>query len=388
MTEPIRVLYIGPAGTETFDTSSLEQQSRAVQLAGGAVIRYEGQGLSELTEGLRDVDAAMVQGHSFDRNAFAHMGLHGRCQGLVSFGHGYDHLDVDAATRNGVIVANTASFGTEEVSTHTIMHFLVCSRKFVLHDKLVKSGVWTRKNLAPMGHVAGQVFGIVGLGDIGRAVARKARAFGLRVIAYDPYVASWDGLEYGVEMVDSLDKVCRRSDYISVHVYLNEETRHLIGRPQFAVMKPTAYVINCARGGVVDEAALIEALQEHRIAGAGLDVFEAEPVDPDNPLLRMDNVSVTNHYASYSEVAWERAQMQLGEEAVRIATGMWPMSLINPDVRHVIPPRAPARSWEVYARELAAGRPRERGAAVTAPPAPSPSSAGPRLATERGSVQA
>jgi len=354
MRQPIRVLHIGPAQSEAFDLSSLEQQSRAIQIAGGTVVRYQGSSTAELVQALRDVDVAMVQGHAFDAAAFAHMGLHGRCKGLVSFGHGFDHLDLNAATTNGVVVANTASFGTEEVSNHTMMHFLVCSRKFVLHDKLVRSGVWTRKQLAPMGHVLGQVFGIVGLGNIGRAVARKAKAFGLQVIAYDPYVASWDALEHGVEMTDSLETLCRRSDYLSVHVYLNQETRHLISRAQFAVMKPSAYLINCSRGGVVDEAALIEALQQKRLAGAGLDVFEKEPVDPNNPLLKMDNVSVTNHYASYSEVAWERAQTQLGEEAVRIATGMWPMSLINPDVRHVIPPRAPARSWEVYARELAA----------------------------------
>jgi D-3-phosphoglycerate dehydrogenase len=318
------------------------------------LVRYEGREPSDLIAALRDVDAAMVQGHRFDSAAFAHMGLNGRCKGLVSFGHGYDHLDLDAATRNGVVLANTASFGTEEVSNHTMMHFLVCSRKFVLHDKLVRSGVWTRKNLAPMGHVAGQIFGIVGLGDIGRAVARKAKAFGLQVIGYDPYLASWDAKEYGVEMTGSVDELCRRADYITVHVYLNPQTRHLIGRAQFAVMKPTAYLINCARGGVVDEAALIDALQHKRLAGAGLDVFEKEPVAPDNPLLRMDNVSLTNHYASYSEVAWERAQTQLGEEAVRIATGMWPLSLINPDVRHVVPPRAPARSWEALAPELSA----------------------------------
>jgi len=348
----MRVLHIGPAKSEAFDLSSLEQQSRAVRLAGGTVVRYEGRTLEDLVQALREVDVAMVQGHGFDPAAFAHMGLHGRCKGLVSFGHGYDHLDLDAATRNGVILANTASFGTEEVSNHTMMHFLVCARKFVLHDKLVRSGTWTRRNLGPMGHIAGQVFGIVGLGDIGRAVARKARAFGLEVIAYDPYVASWDALECCVEMCESLEALCQRSDYVSVHVYLNSETRHLVSRGQFAVMKPSAYLINCARGGVVDEAALIEALQQGRIAGAGLDVFEKEPVDPANPLLKMDNVSLTNHYASYSEVAWERAQTQLGEEAVRIATGMWPMSLINPDVRHVVPPRKPARSWEVYAREL------------------------------------
>ncbi len=352
MSQIIRILYIGPKQSETFDTSSLEQQNRAVKIAGGTLVRYEGSNGAELFEALRNVDAAMVQGHGFDKAAFAHMGLHGRCKGLVSFGHGFDHLDLNTATANGVILANTASFGTEEVSNHTMMHFLVCARKFVLHDKLVRSGVWTRKNLAPMSHIMGQVFGIVGLGDIGRAVARKASAFGLQVIAYDPYVASWDALECGVEMTDSLEALCRRADFISVHVYLNEETRHLIGRPQFAVMKPGAYLINCARGGVVDETALVEALQQKRIAGAGLDVFEKEPVDPANPLLKMDNVSVTNHYASYSETAWERAQTQLGEEAVRIASGMWPMSLINPDVRRVIPPRTAARSWEVYAREL------------------------------------
>ena len=119
-------------------------------------------------------------------------------------------------------------------------------------------------------------------------------------------------------------------------------------------MKSTAYLINCSRGPVVDEAALIRALQSGQIAGAALDVFEQEPVDPDNPLLKMDNVAVTNHYASFSELAWERAQTQLGEEAVRIATGAWPMSHINPDVRHKIAPRSTALQWEVYLQQLQA----------------------------------
>jgi D-3-phosphoglycerate dehydrogenase len=176
MTQPIRILYVGPTSTGVFDPSSLEQQSRAVRLAGGTVTRYEGHSNAELAQAVRDADAVMVQGHGFDQTAFAHMGLHGRCKGLVSFGHGFDHLDLDAATTNGVILANTASFGTEEVSNHTMMHFLVCSRKYVLHDKLVRSGVWTRKNLGPMGHIAGQVFGIVGLGDIGRAADKGRHA--------------------------------------------------------------------------------------------------------------------------------------------------------------------------------------------------------------------
>jgi len=335
VTQPPRVLYVGPAGGDTFDATSLEQQTRAVRAVGGAVVRYTGRTLAELVEALEGVDVVMLQGHRFEAAAFAH---------LVSFGHGYDQLDLDAAVKHGVVLANTASFGTEEVSNHTMMHFLVCARKFVLHDKLVRQGVWSRAHLAPMGHIAGQTFGVIGLGNIGRAVARKARAFGLQVIGHDPYVAAWDAKEYGVEQVATVDELCRRSDYI-------------IGRRQLDLMKPTAYVINCARGGVVDEQALIEALAAKKIAGAGLDVFEREPVDPSNPLLKMDNVSLTNHYASYSEVAWERAQTQMGEEAVRIATGMWPMSLINPDVRHTVPPRRPALAWEVYLRELTGGAP-------------------------------
>jgi D-3-phosphoglycerate dehydrogenase len=352
MPQKFRVLYIGPQGGDTFDPSKIEQQSRAVSAAGGEVIRYKGASAGELIEALKDVDVAMSQGHRIDPAVFDHMGNRGRCKGLVSFGHGFDGIDTEAASRNGVVLANTASFGTEEVSNQTMMHLLVCARKFVLHDKLVRQGVWTRQHLPSMGHVSGQTLGIIGLGDIGRAVARKASAFGLKLIGFDPYIASWDFKEYQVEQVASLEELARRSDYITLHVYLNPETRHMFGKKHFDLMKPSAFLINCSRGGVVDEKALIEALQSKKIAGAGLDVFEKEPVDPANPLLKMDNVGVTNHYASYSEVAWERAQTQMGEEAVRIATGHWPMSLINPEVKHTAPGRKAARTWEVMKAEM------------------------------------
>jgi D-3-phosphoglycerate dehydrogenase len=345
------VLYLGPqrAGTHTPTT---EQQSRAVLAAGGKFVPYEGKSDGELIEALKGADVAISQGHRFNAELYQHMGNNGRCKGVVSFGHGFDGVDVNAATEAGVVLANTASFGTEEVSNHTMMMLLVCSRKFVLHNKLVKSGTWTREHLPPMGHIAGQTLGIIGLGNIGRAVARKARAFGLSVIGYDPYKSSWDMKEFGVEVVGSLDELAKRSDYVSPHVFLTPETRHMVGKKFFSLMKPTAYLINCSRGPVVDEAELIKALQEKRIAGAGLDVFEKEPVDPANPLLKMDNVAVTSHYASYSEVAWERGNTQLGEEAVRIALGQWPMSLINPDVRAKVPPRQAAKEWAVIKAEL------------------------------------
>ena len=318
---------------------------------GAEFVVYEGGSEGELIEALKDADVVISQGHVFSPKLFNYMGKNGRCKGLVAFGHGYDDMDLNAAVENGVILANTASFGTEEVSNQTMMHFLVCSRKFVLHDKLVKNGVWTREHLAPMGHISGQIFGIIGLGDIGRSVARKALAFGMKVIAYDPFISSWDAKEYDVEMVGTPQEIAKRSDYVSPHTYLTPKTHHMINAAFFDLMKPTAYLINCSRGPVVNEKDLIDALDERKIAGAGLDVFEQEPVDLNNPLLKMDNVSVTNHYASYSEVAWDRANAQLGEEAMRVALGYWPMSLINPDVRSTVEPREWAVSWEVMLGE-------------------------------------
>ncbi|MQG87968.1 MAG: C-terminal binding protein [SAR202 cluster bacterium] len=347
----IKVLYLGPKSRGGVYTPDLDEQSSAAKEMGAEFVVYEGSSDGELIEALKDADVAMNQGHGIDPTLFTQMGNNGRCKGLVSFGHGYDGMDLNSAVQNGVILANTASFGTEEVSNQTMMHFLICSRKFVLHDKLVKNGTWTREYLSPMGHIAGQTFGIIGLGDIGRAVARKALAFGMNVIGYDPFVSSWDAKEYGVEMVGSPQEIAKRSDYVSPHTYLTPTTHHMINSDFFELMKPTAYLINCSRGPVVDEKALIKALQEGMIAGAGLDVFEQEPIEPGNPLLTMDNVSVTNHYASYSEVAWSRANTQLGEEAMRIALGYWPMSLINPDVRNTVEPRKSAVSWEVMVTE-------------------------------------
>jgi D-3-phosphoglycerate dehydrogenase len=347
----IRVLYLGPKNPAVLANMDLTDQTKASKEMGAEFIVYRGESDGELIEALKDVDVAMSQGHGVDPALFAHLGNNGRCKGLVSFGHGYDGMDLGSAVENGVVLANTASFGTEEVSNQTMMHFLVCSRKFVLHDKLVKNGEWTRNYLAPMGHIAGQTFGIIGLGDIGRTVARKALAFGMNIIAYDPFVSSWDAKEYGVEIVSTPQELAKRSDYVSPHTYLTPATHHMVGAEFFGLMKPTAYLINCSRGPVVDEKALIDALEQKKIAGAGLDVFEQEPIDPNNPLLRMDNVSVTNHYASYSEVAWNRANTQLGEEAMRIALGYWPMSLINPDVRSTVEPREWAVSWEVMLAE-------------------------------------
>ena len=346
--EKIKILYLGQ---QNFGWTDTTQHSKAANDLGAEFLQYNGNSEGELIEHLKDVDAVINQGHDFDDKLFSYMGNNGRCKGLISMGHGFEGLNITEAVKHGVILANTASFGTEEVSNHAMMLFLVCSRKFLKHNNLVKSGTWTRDELSPMGHISGQTMGIVGIGDIGRAVGRKAKAFGMNIIAYDPYISSWDAKEYGIETVPDLSELASKSDYVSIHCYQNDETYHMINADFFSNMKKTAYLINCSRGGVIDEKALIKALNNKEIAGAGLDVFEQEPVDPNNPLLQMENVAVTNHYASYSEQAWIRASTQLGEEAMRVALGYWPMSLINPEVSNKIETRKKPLNWDMILKK-------------------------------------
>ena len=265
-----------------------------------------------------------------------------RAQAIVSFGHGFDRIDHNAATDQSVMVVNSAGFCTEEVSNHAIMMMLACAKELTRLNTLVKEGRWrpeTRAGLLPMVPIDGRTLGLVGLGNIARCTARKAKVFGLEVIAYDPYVEPWMAKEYRVELVSSLEELARRSDFVSMHVPLNDETRKLVGESFFKAMKPTAYFINTCRGPTVDEQALVQALQQGELAGAGLDVFEVEPLPGDNPLLAMDNVIVTPHSAGTSDAAHVASHTQIGQETARILKGTWPMSLVNPQVLAKIPTR-------------------------------------------------
>ncbi len=222
---------------------------------------------------------------------------------------------------------------------------LACAKKLTeLHD-YVRGGGWGVGPLPDAGvypTIDGQVLGIVGLGNIARATARRASAFNMDVISYDPFVAPWHAKEYRVELVDSLEELASRSDFVAVLVPLNDATRKLIGESFFRAMKPTAFFINTCRGPVVDEAALIEALRSGEIAGAGLDVFEQEPTPADNPLLKMDNVIVTPHSAGTSAVSARDANVRIGQEVARVLRGAWPMSLVNPEVKGRIAERRAA----------------------------------------------
>jgi len=285
----------------------------------------------EIIEATKDADAIITGGAQITRRV---MEASPKCKIIVRYGIGFDTIDVNAATDNGILVVNIPDFCLEEVSNHAIALLLACAKKLVLLNNYIKKGRWAdvRGVLAPMGSIYGQTLGLVGCGNIGRMTARKAQCFGLRVLGYDPYLDKSLAKESGITLV-SLPELLKESDFISVHTPLNKETRHLMGEKEFKQMKPTAYFINTSRGRVVDEPALIKALQEKRIAGAGLDVFEKEPVDSDNPLLKMDNVVVTPHSASYSEAAFKRCRTSVGQEAAGVLNGQWPKNVVNKSVK-------------------------------------------------------
>jgi D-3-phosphoglycerate dehydrogenase len=246
-------------------------------------------------------------------------------------GVGYDVIDVPAATDLGVIVVNVPDIWVREVANHALALLLAFNRKIVMLDRQVRGGVWSSGIPGGTGALHGETVGIVGLGNIGSAFARRVAAFETTVIACDPYVDDARFAALGVERV-SLETLAERSDYVSVHTYLNAETHHLIGEAFFRRMKPNALLINTSRGPVVDERALIRALEDKRLAGAALDVWEQEPVAKDNPLLKMDNVIATPHAAYFSSAAVARVPRRCGEEIARVLTGQRPVNVVNPEV--------------------------------------------------------
>src|SRR6267142_3575128 len=257
------------------------------------------------------------------------------CEGLkvvVRTGVGYDVIDVPAATDLGVIVVNIPDIWVREVANHALALLLAWNRKIVTLDRQVHAGVWSGGVPGERtGSLHGETVGIVGLGNIGSAFARRVAAFEMEVIACDPYVDDKRFAALGVERV-SLEVLAERADYVSVHTLLNAETRHLIGEAFFRRMKPTAILINTSRGPVVDERALARALQDKRLAGAALDVWEQEPVAADNPLLQMDNVIATSHAAYFSSPAVAQVPRRCGEEVARVLTGPRPLNVVNPEV--------------------------------------------------------
>jgi D-3-phosphoglycerate dehydrogenase len=250
---------------------------------------------------------------------------------IARYGIGVDNVDIPAATERGVVVANVLGYCVEEVSDQALALVLACARKLVDHDKRVRAGEWDIGPKDPVFRLAGKTFGLIGYGSIPRRLHEKLAGWRFRVLVHDPYLPADAAKKAGVTLVD-LDTLLKESDYVSVHAPSNKETLHMIGEKQLAMMKPTAVLVNTARGPVIDEAALARALAKGRPASAGLDVYEKEPLPADSPLRKLPNVVLTDHAGWYSEESIQELQEETAKAAAAVLSGQRPKSVVNPKV--------------------------------------------------------
>ena len=289
----------------------------------------------------RDVDAIICAGtlQPFSKNVMENLN---RCRFISSMGIGYDKVDVKAATENGILVANVPDYCLEEVSDHLMALILSCTRRITQLNDVVKKGEWKGvvdpdigQNIWPaMTSLKGLTLGLIGFGGVSRALVPKAKGFGLKVIVYDPYVSSEIFRDFHVEEVKNFDQLITEADIVAPNANLTSESRHIIGLEQLKKMKPTACIVNTARGPLIDPKALYTALTEGYISMAAVDVTEPEPIPPDDPLLKLPNFVVTAHSAHFSPSAWGRLLKRPGEEIIGFFKhGELPKGLLNPEAK-------------------------------------------------------
>jgi len=254
-----------------------------------------------------------------------------KCRIIARYGIGVDTIDLEAATKAGIIVTNNPSYCIEEVAEHTMALLLACARKIPFYDRMVRSGRWEVPPGKPIYRLVGRTLGLVGFGNIARAVAVRAAAFGMRVLYADPFVK--EGQFDAPAKKTELDSLLSESDFVSLHPPLTPDTRQMMNDRAFSRMKPSAFLINCARGPVVDTDALVRALDAKKIAGCALDTTDPEPLPDPHPLRGRENVIVAPHAAWYSEQAMAGLQAGAPGEVRRVLTGEWPLNVVNRAVK-------------------------------------------------------
>jgi D-3-phosphoglycerate dehydrogenase len=319
---PKTKIVVTDFGGPDLDVEEAELRSSGLDIE---LVRLNARTPEEMFGAVDDADALMVQWAPVNRQVIERLT---RCKIISRYGIGVDMVDLKAAGERGIPVANVPDYCIEEVSTSTIAFLLCLNRHVISQDRMVHAGQWAYPPEPLPARLTTQTLGIVGLGNIGRAVARKAHCLGLRVLAYDPFIGPEQAAALPVTLA-SLEELLRASDYVSLHCPLTAETRHLIGAAQLAMMKPTAYLINMSRGPVVDQAALYRALVNREIAGAALDVLEKEPPPADEPILKLDNVILAPHSASLSDEALRQLRVDTARNVVMALRGQMPRSIVN-----------------------------------------------------------
>ena len=308
--------------------ASTEPEAEVLAAADAELVIAETGEESELVELARDADAILT---CFAKVTPAVVSAGERLEVVGRYGIGVDNIAVDEATRRGIPVTNVPAYCLDEVAEHALAMILAFARSLHLYNPAVRSGDWNLARGAPMHRVAGRTLGIVGYGKIGQTLGRKAQGLGLRILAYAPSRPDDEVRATGAEPV-SLDELAREADFVSVHLPLTDETRGLVGERFLRSMKPTAFVVNTARGGIVDQDALLRALEENRIGGAGIDVFEPERLPDDHALLAQENLIATPHVAFYSEESVHDLELLAAENVAAILTGRRPRWIVNPEV--------------------------------------------------------
>jgi len=314
-----------------YDYGDVDIERAIIEAAGLRLVAAQCKTEDDVIKAARDADAIIAQYATVGARA---IDAFTRCRVIARYGTGVDIVDVDAATRRGILVTNVPNdWCQNEVADHAMALLLAAARKVCIYDRATRAGVWRWQSGEPIHRTQGRTLGLLSFGAIAQAIAARAHAFGMGVIAHDPYMAADDVIAHGAMPV-SFGELIEQSDYLVIQAPLTKETHHLIGEAELRRMKPTLILVNTARGPIVNDQALCLALKEGWIAGAGLDDIEEEPAKqrdwkPANPLFGLDNVVITPHAAYYSEEAIRTVRDFAAHEVARVLTGQPPLSPVN-----------------------------------------------------------
>jgi D-3-phosphoglycerate dehydrogenase len=314
-----------------YDYGNVDVERAILESVGAEVIALQAKSEADLFEAAKDCTAMMNQYARIGADTIASMQL---CEVIARYGVGVDIVDVQAATDRGILVTNVRDYCTEEVADHAISMWLTLARKLPDYDRATHQGIWKWQSGAPVYRLRDRVMGVVSFGKIGQAIAQRAQSFGVKVIAYDPFLSKDVADDFDVELVDK-DELLARSDYILMQAPMTPDTRHFLSDAEFAAMKPGVILVNTGRGPTVDNKALYRALTEGDLASAGLDDPEEEPAkranwDPkDNPIFTLPNVLVTPHSAYYSQESIEAARVGAATQVAKVLTKNTPDFPVN-----------------------------------------------------------
>ena len=308
-------------------TDKIEEQAVQVLKKAGHDVTYNEMDPATLLKEIGNYDALMIRSRTKAVKEVVEAGAKGNLKVIGRAGIGVDNVDIETAGKHKIPVVNAPTGATASVAELTMGHILTLSRNIAYADKTMKKGEWAKKTLKGF-ELDGKTLGLIGTGNIGKYTAKLAKCFGMKIIGYDPFISKADMKKDGIEKIDTVTEIMQKSDYISLHIPHNQETHHIVNEEMISKMKPSAYLINCARGGTVDEKALYNAIKNGKIAGAALDVYEKEPPEK-SPLFELDNVVMTPHIGANTKEGQIRAGTICAEQINKVLKGQEPDFCVN-----------------------------------------------------------